>query len=145
MKEIVGITEVAGNKWSWCKDALVLRRTRKAGTEFPPPYFLPYNHGLGRQQLSKCSWYVQFHLGNAESWKEHCSYTCNKKNWGKKQIDHFSWTHERTEVTGQTSNLKSGERRSPAGSNKAKYLFIWGKYSQLPNRLIGRCSESLKN
>lgn len=104
LRELLKWLEING---AGCNDALVLRRMRKAGTEFPPPYFLPWNHGLERQ-LPKCSWYFQFHLGNAESWKEHCSYTCNKKNWNKKnQIDNLSWTHGRTEVIGQMPNLKS--------------------------------------
>ena len=46
---------------------------------------------------------------------------------GKLQSNDFSWTHERTKFTGETTNWKSGERKEPLGRQWTQaFVYLWG-------------------
>lgn len=54
-----------------------------------------------------------FQLRNTENWK--LCHPMQQEKRCKMQIDNFSWIHQRTNVTGKTTNPKYGEREWPRG------------------------------
>ena len=109
---------MTGNTGSWSKDALVWRGKRKEEGKWGQTFFLL----ISCPKILKYSWYLQFHLGNAESWKELAATFITRKtgtkktpNWQLFLTPWENWGHRtniQSKIWGETGTCR--EKQSQA-------------------------------